>query len=59
MCGSPRLFGLFTLFTILISVLTVGAQGLPQSPYSAPSVVRGGLDLAPSNPLGMPSGVGP
>ncbi len=38
---------------------SVLAQGLPQSPYSAPSVVRGGLDLAPSNPLGLPSGVGP
>ncbi len=33
------------------------AQGLPQSPYSAPSMVRSGLDLAPSNPLSAPRGV--
>ena len=33
-------------------------QGLPQSPYGAPSMVRGGLDLPPSNPLGMPTGFG-
>ncbi len=45
---------LFSLFSA-----PVWAQGLPQSPYSASSVVRGGLDLAPSNPLGAPSGGGP
>ncbi len=47
---------------LLISALSasVWAQGLPQSPYSAPSVVRGGgLDLAPSNPLRLPSAMGP
>ncbi len=47
---------------ILVSVLVgvASSQGLPQSPYSAPSVVRGGgLDLAPSNPLGLPSAIGP
>ena len=35
-----------------------GAQGLPQSPYSAPSMMRGGLDLAPTNPWGMPGSQG-
>ena len=44
------------LIPILVGVAS--SQGLPQSPYSAPSVVRGGgLDLAPSNPQGLPSGL--
>jgi len=45
----------------MVSVLVgvTPSQGLPQSPYSAPNVVRGGLDLAPSNPLGLPSAMGP
>lgn len=48
----------FALLFILGNCLGVGAQGLPQSPYSAPSVVRGGPDLAPSNPLSAPAGMG-
>ncbi len=51
------------IMAVLLVPIIVGvawSQGLPQSPYSAPSVVRGGgLDLAPSNPLGFPSAVGP
>ncbi len=47
------------LLIILSLTCPIWAQGLPQSPYSAPSVVRGGLDLAPSNPLGLPSAIGP
>ena len=43
---------------LFLLVSTVGAQGLQTSPYSAPSMLRGlssgGLDLAPSNPLGLP-----
>jgi len=39
------------------------AQGLQTSPYGAPSILRGlssgGLDLAPSNPLGLPGSSGP
>ncbi|MFC1836017.1 inverse autotransporter beta domain-containing protein, partial [Thermodesulfobacteriota bacterium] len=46
------------LLLMLTLSATVLAQGLPQSPYSAPSVVRGGLDLAPSNPFGMPGSTG-
>ncbi|MFH1113433.1 MAG: hypothetical protein V1792_05885 [Pseudomonadota bacterium] len=41
----------------------VWAQGIQTSPYSAPSVLRGrpgaGLDLAPSNPLGLPGSSAP
>src|SRR5271157_213002 len=44
-------------------VSAVGAQGLQTSPYSAPSMLRGlssgGLDLAPSNPLGLPGSSAP
>jgi hypothetical protein len=40
-----------------------GAQGIQQSPYSAANTVRsgpfGGLDLAPSNPFGQPTGLAP
>jgi len=45
------------IMAVLLIPIIVGvasSQGLPQSPYSAPSVVRGGLDLAPSNPTAMP-----
>lgn len=60
---SPRCLWLiafvFALPAVLFLVGSVPAQGLPQSPYSAPSMVRSGLDFAPSNPLGVPSGVGP
>jgi hypothetical protein len=53
------------LFVLLMPALlgfllvsAVGAQGIQTSPYSAPSTLRGlsggGLDLAPSNPLGLP-----
>ncbi|MGB6066867.1 MAG: hypothetical protein WBG50_18850 [Desulfomonilaceae bacterium] len=57
-CGFVRVAVLFVLL-ILVLATSVGAQGLQQSPYSAPNVVRGGppgggLDLAPSNPLGLP-----
>ena len=53
-----------TLVLLLSSLLVchlfslVAAQGIQQSPYSAPSMLRGlssgGLDVAPSNPLGLP-----
>lgn len=50
---------------VILSVLmvpslisSVAAQGHPQSPYSARSVLRGRLDLAPSNPLGLPGTTG-
>ena len=49
------------LSSLLVCSLSTVAetQGLQQSPYSASNVVRnggpgGGLDLAPSNPLGLP-----
>jgi hypothetical protein len=32
------------------------SQGIQQSPYSGANMVREGIDLAPSNPLGMPGG---
>ncbi|MGB6064092.1 MAG: hypothetical protein WBG50_04755 [Desulfomonilaceae bacterium] len=66
-----RSFGRVAII-LLLSSLLVGSlstvaqtQGLQQSPYSASNVVRsgppgGGLDLAPSNPLGLPgSTMGP
>lgn len=43
---------------VILGSVSVQTQGLPQSPYSAPSAVREGLDLAPSNPLSAPVGVG-
>jgi Inverse autotransporter, beta-domain len=52
----------FTLLFVSTGSGLVCAQGLPQSSYSAPDVLRrgaAGRDLAPSNPLGLPSGVGP
>jgi len=48
----------FAFLLISFVSCSVWAQGLPQSPYGAPSVVRAGLDLAPSNPLGMPGASG-
>ena len=53
-----RITTAFTLLVIPFLVGWAGGQGLPQSPYSAPSVVRRGLDRAPSDPLGMPTGAG-
>ena len=50
---------------LLIPVLfnLVEAQGIRTSPYSSPSMLKGlstgGLDLAPSNPLGLPGSSGP
>ena len=57
-----RVVGLLCLL-ILFLTTSVGAQGLQQTPYSAANVVRGGppgggLDLAPSNPLGLPGSLG-
>jgi hypothetical protein len=57
-----RRIPLVLLLSILLinSLLTIAdAQGLQTSPYSAADAVRrgslgGGLDLAPSNPLGLP-----
>lgn len=57
-CTSQILVVLCALVLVSAFSASVWAQGLPQSPYSAPSLVRGGLDLAPSNPLAMPSGAG-
>ncbi len=58
---SLRRFALVLLVPIFLafSLSTISeAQGLQQSPYSAPSMLRGwssgGPDLAPSNPLGLP-----
>ena len=48
----------FALLVIPFLVGSAGGQGLPTSPYNGPSMVREGLDLAPSNPLNMPTGVG-
>jgi len=46
------------VLVVPLLINSVAAQGLSQSPYSAPAVVRGGLDLSPSNPLGMPGTTG-
>jgi hypothetical protein len=57
--ASPRaLFKGLAVFLLLVLALTsydiAWSQGLSSSPYSAPSVLRrGGLDLMPSNPLGL------
>lgn len=57
-CGS-RAELILCLVLVFVGVSTsVPAQGLTQSPYGAPSVVRSGLDLAPSNPLSAPVGAG-
>ena len=57
-CGFSRVAGLFVLLSLAL-VTSVSAQGLQQTPYSAANMVRGGpfgggLDLVPSNPLGLP-----
>jgi hypothetical protein len=56
LCVLVLLVQLFSITPIAINFTL--AQGLQTSPYSAPSVLRGaqgdGLDLAPSNPLGLP-----
>ena len=49
--------GLVVLLISLFSCL-VGAQGLPPLPYRTPPAMRGGLDLAPSNPVGIRGSVG-
>ncbi len=50
---------LFLSFLLIFGLISsVAGQGVPQSPYRAPSVLRGGLDLAPSNPLGLPGSTG-
>ena len=64
-CSSGR--SIIVLLVAVLIVLTLSAiaqsQGLQQSPYSAANTVRrgpfGGLDLAPSNPLGLPGSFGP
>ena len=54
---------LVTALLLFLFVTSAVAQGLQSSPYSAPSMLRGlsrgGLDLAPSNPLGLPGSLGP
>lgn len=56
-------FVCFTAITIISCPLLVWAQGLQQTPYSSPSLLRGlsgqGLDMAPSNPLRAPGTSGP
>ncbi len=54
-------FGLLVLPIFLLCFFTrgAGAQGIPQTPYRAANEATrlgtaGGLDLTPSNPLGMP-----
>ncbi|MGB6068285.1 MAG: hypothetical protein WBG50_26045 [Desulfomonilaceae bacterium] len=61
-CDFSRVVGLFCLFSLILAT-SVGAQGLQQTPYSAANTVRGGpfaggLDLVPSNPLGLPGSAG-
>lgn len=57
-----RWTGLVVSVFVLLVFPSIGkatwAQGISQSPYRAPSVVRAGLDLAPSNPLGLPGTTG-
>lgn len=54
--------GLGVIFVLVLAVFSydpVRSQGLPSSPYNASSVLRqGGLDLMPSNPLGLPGSSG-
>jgi hypothetical protein len=63
---SPRRIVLVALLTSLFVCCFAAlaeAQGIQQSPYSAPNTVSsgpfGGLDLAPSNPFGQPAGLAP
>src|SRR5208283_4279083 len=57
------LLGLVAALLLSLFVSSAAAQGLRSSPYSAPSMLRGlssgGLDLAPSNPLGLPGSSAP
>lgn len=52
-----------TAFTIISCPLLVFSQGIQQTPYSSPALLRGlsgqGLDMAPSNPLRGPGTSGP
>ncbi len=56
-CRCGVLFWVVPALLLFLLVSAVGAQGLQTSPYSAPSMLRGlssgGLNLAPSNPLGL------
>ncbi len=62
-CRCGVLFWVVPALLMFLLVSTVGAQGLQTSPYSAPSTLRGvssgGLNLAPSNPLGLPGSSAP
>ena len=64
-CHRRLIFVVQVLPLLLIPVLfnLVEAQGIRTSPYSSPSMLKGlstgGLDLAPSNPLGLPGSSGP
>lgn len=51
-------YSVLSFLLIFGLVSSVAGQGVPRSPYSAPSVLRGGLDLAPSNPVGLPDSTG-
>lgn len=64
-----RSFGRVTLVLLLVGLFVYGlsaiaeSQSIQQSPYSGANVVRGGspgggLDLAPSNPFGLPGSAG-
>ena len=61
--GGLHLFLLLSIFLACNLSNETEAQGLQTSPYSAPSMLRGlssgGLDLAPSNPLGLPGSSAP
>jgi hypothetical protein len=50
--------GILAIFLPCVLFSASGAQGIQQSPYSSPSLLRGSsggeLDLAPSNPLASP-----
>ncbi len=62
---SCRFSGVLLLSIFLASGIPIlaEAQGLQQSPYSAPSILRGlssgGLNIAPSRPLALPGSVWP
>jgi len=55
--------GIVAILLPCVLVNVAGAQGIQQSTYSAPSLLKGsstgGLDLAPSNPLGLPGSSSP
>src|SRR5208283_3701729 len=62
-CRCGVLCGVVPALLVFLLVSAAGAQGLQSSPYSSPSMLRGlssgGLDLAPSNPLGLPGSSAP